>query len=485
MVPRSRRPLSKACPTRRVPGQRAGDRAADHCDLPSLWAQRSRQIEILARATPKRDYYCQSRRGNRLFELGLGRVARAAFTAASSKSDQAMPSSWTLGGIRPWGFCRRLAKAPRSGVGRRHYPGPFGGKKQAMNRIAYLAAVGALVLASFTASPSSAQVIVFDPNNYAQNVLRAARALQQINNQITSLQNQAQMLINQTKNLVNLPFSSLRQLQSSIQRTQQLLNQAQRIAYDIGQIDRAFSTTYAPASAGTSSQALIANAQTRWQTSLAALQDAMRVQAGIVANLDTNRTQMSRRLVRHRANQPRGHCRRPKPAISLQHSRPSNLPSLTAAVAAQGRAQRPGGSPTHVRPGSGQGAAPPLPDAWCWLPIHDRSDVSLMNTYVTFQRDLRQSAAAKMFVMLASAAAVVGMRRRGRGDRPRAIGASEKLTPFVSELARCPKGHRRTTPRRLDAYRTPLGRASSAFLRLDEFTAVARPTGARSPPRRS
>jgi type IV secretory pathway VirB4 component len=46
-----------------------------------------RQIEILARATPKRDYYCQSRRGNRLFELGLGDVALA-FTASSSKSDQ-------------------------------------------------------------------------------------------------------------------------------------------------------------------------------------------------------------------------------------------------------------------------------------------------------------------------------------------------------------------------------------------------------------
>jgi type IV secretion system protein TrbE len=47
-----------------------------------------RQIEILARATPKRDYYCQSRRGNRLFELGLGEVALA-FTATSSKADQA------------------------------------------------------------------------------------------------------------------------------------------------------------------------------------------------------------------------------------------------------------------------------------------------------------------------------------------------------------------------------------------------------------
>jgi type IV secretion system protein VirB4 len=47
-----------------------------------------RQIEILARAMPKRDYYCQSRRGNRLFELGLSDVAFA-LCAASSKTDQA------------------------------------------------------------------------------------------------------------------------------------------------------------------------------------------------------------------------------------------------------------------------------------------------------------------------------------------------------------------------------------------------------------
>jgi len=37
---------------------------------------------------PKRDYYCQSRRGNRLFELGLSDVALA-LCAASSKTDQA------------------------------------------------------------------------------------------------------------------------------------------------------------------------------------------------------------------------------------------------------------------------------------------------------------------------------------------------------------------------------------------------------------
>src|SRR6202171_5583051 len=163
-----------------------------------------------------------------------------------------------------------------------------------MNRIAYLAAVGTVALTvSSTMPPSLAQIVVFDPNNYAQNVLTAARALQQINNQITSLQNQTQMLINQEKNLPHPPFSSVQQLPSSIQRTQQLLKQAQRIAYDVQQINNAFSTTYAPASASASSQTLISNAQARWQTSVAALQDALRVQAGVVGNLDTNRTLMS------------------------------------------------------------------------------------------------------------------------------------------------------------------------------------------------
>ncbi|MER8779189.1 conjugal transfer protein TrbE [Mesorhizobium sp. M0977] len=51
-----------------------------------------RQIDILARATPKRDYYYQSRRGNRLFELGLSEVGLA-LCAASSKSDQRLIAS--------------------------------------------------------------------------------------------------------------------------------------------------------------------------------------------------------------------------------------------------------------------------------------------------------------------------------------------------------------------------------------------------------
>ncbi|MFX6830774.1 P-type conjugative transfer protein TrbJ, partial [Acinetobacter baumannii] len=90
-----------------------------------------------------------------------------------------------------------------------------------MNRFRHLAAVSVIALAELASvKPASAQLIVFDPNNYAQNVLTAARTLQQINNQIVSLQNQAQMLVNQARNLASLPYSSLQQLEQSIQRTQ-------------------------------------------------------------------------------------------------------------------------------------------------------------------------------------------------------------------------------------------------------------------------
>jgi P-type conjugative transfer protein TrbJ len=205
-------------------------------------------------------------------------------------------------------------------------------------RIRYLVAVSAFAISIVSLDvPSSAQVVVFDPNNYAQNVLTAARALQQINNQITSLQNQAQMLINQAKNLVNLPFSSLAQLQQSIQRTQQLLNQAQRIAYDVQKINNAFSTTYAPASASISNQTLISNAQARWQTSVAALQDALKVQAGVVGNLDTNRTQMSALVTSSQS--ATGALQATQAGNQLVALQAQQLADLTAAVAAQGRAQ--------------------------------------------------------------------------------------------------------------------------------------------------
>jgi type IV secretion system protein VirB4 len=79
--------IVESCPTRIfLPNERAFE--PQIAAIYRRFGLNDRQIEIVARATPKRDYYCQSRRGNRLFALGLGEVALA-FTAASSKADHA------------------------------------------------------------------------------------------------------------------------------------------------------------------------------------------------------------------------------------------------------------------------------------------------------------------------------------------------------------------------------------------------------------
>ncbi len=154
-----------------------------------------------------------------------------------------------------------------------------------------------VALSPMLASPAHAQFgfgrIVFDPSNYAENVLTAARTLEQINNQIQSLQNEATMLINQARNLASLPYSSLQQLQQNVQRTQQLLGQAQNLAFEVGQIDQAFQSQYGNVSLSATDAQLVADARGRWENTVGGLQDAMRVQAGAVGNIDSNRAEMA------------------------------------------------------------------------------------------------------------------------------------------------------------------------------------------------
>ena len=80
--------IIESCPTRLLlPNERAIE--PQITAIYRRFGLNDRQIELIARATPKRDYYCQSRRGNRLFELGLSEVGLA-LCAASSKSDQTL-----------------------------------------------------------------------------------------------------------------------------------------------------------------------------------------------------------------------------------------------------------------------------------------------------------------------------------------------------------------------------------------------------------
>src|SRR3546814_5508991 len=68
--------IIESCPQRiLLPNDRAVEPQSEAAD--ARFGLNARQIELVARATPKRQYYLQSARGNRLFELGLGPVALA------------------------------------------------------------------------------------------------------------------------------------------------------------------------------------------------------------------------------------------------------------------------------------------------------------------------------------------------------------------------------------------------------------------------
>jgi type IV secretion/conjugal transfer VirB4 family ATPase len=100
--------IVESCPTRIfLPNERALE--PQIAAIYRRFGLNDRQIEIVARATPKRDYYCQSRRGNRLFELGLGPLALA-LCAASSKNDQKLISELFADHGRE-GFARALFTA--------------------------------------------------------------------------------------------------------------------------------------------------------------------------------------------------------------------------------------------------------------------------------------------------------------------------------------------------------------------------------------
>jgi type IV secretion system protein TrbJ len=195
------------------------------------------------------------------------------------------------------------------------------------------------------AAPVRAQMIVYDPSNYAQNVLQAARALQQISNQITSLQNESWMLLNQAKNLTSLPYSSLQTIEQSFARTQQLLGEAQRLAYDVNQIDQVFQRLYPQGYTGaTSSQQLVSDAQERWQNSRAAYQDALRAQAGVVQNLDTTRSETDALV--SSSQSAVGGLQATQAGNQLIALQTKQLADLTALIAAQSRAQSLAGART-------------------------------------------------------------------------------------------------------------------------------------------
>jgi type IV secretion system protein TrbJ len=132
-----------------------------------------------------------------------------------------------------------------------------------------------------------AQLVVFDPSNYSQNILTAARALDQINNQIRSLENEAQMLINGARNLTSLPGSVVGQLNSKISEINSLIAQAKGISFDVqktqGDFQRFYPRQY---TAAVSSDRMVQDATARWDNTYQALKQTLVTQATIASTLE-------------------------------------------------------------------------------------------------------------------------------------------------------------------------------------------------------
>lgn len=168
-------------------------------------------------------------------------------------------------------------------------------KKHVIAGALSVAATGALVASIVVSTqPANAQWTVFDPANYSQNLMTAARELMQVNNQIQMLTNQAQMLLNQAKNLQRISFPELSALQQTIQKIDALMTQAQGIQFHVTLVNSQFASMY-PSSfnaALTTNQQVIA-ARQRLTTAMAAYQQTMTVQAQVVENIAADETTLN------------------------------------------------------------------------------------------------------------------------------------------------------------------------------------------------
>lgn len=127
---------------------------------------------------------------------------------------------------------------------------------------------------------------VFDVTNYSQNVIQTARALEQINNQVRSLQNQATILHNMARHLQRLDFSSAGQIMSALNRIDGLMIQAEGLGFELAQLEAQWQQYYPDSYADDVRASDMAEAaRARLQNAMHAFRRSMRVQAQIAANI--------------------------------------------------------------------------------------------------------------------------------------------------------------------------------------------------------
>jgi P-type conjugative transfer protein TrbJ len=135
----------------------------------------------------------------------------------------------------------------------------------------FVGTIVALTLAAAPERPASA-ITVFDPTNYAQNILQATRALEEINNQIRQIEQQAQMLAHN-------PLQLSPELSQSINQARELFASAQGITFEIARMSDQLHQLY-PDTWANSDLSQIGDRTQRWlQEDRSAVENAMQAEA--------------------------------------------------------------------------------------------------------------------------------------------------------------------------------------------------------------
>jgi len=160
----------------------------------------------------------------------------------------------------------------------------FPNRKTFVTTLLGLAAAGSFGMVLAVPRPAHA-IIVYDPSNHAQNLLTAARALTQINNQIQSLQNEASMLTSMARNLSRIDFPELQQLTQRLRQIERLMTQAQGIDFNVDQIEGQFRRLFPDPSRILGSAQHVAEARARLDGAMTAFRQTMAVQSQVVGNV--------------------------------------------------------------------------------------------------------------------------------------------------------------------------------------------------------
>jgi P-type conjugative transfer protein TrbJ len=158
-----------------------------------------------------------------------------------------------------------------------------------------LGSAGSLAVALIAPSqPVQAQISVFDPSNYSQNLLTAARTLTQINNQIQSLQNEARMLTNMAKNLSKVSFPELTALVNTLSEIDALMGRAKGIEFKLSSLDAQFEALFPETfNVAQTNDSHVLDAVKRLDTAKAGFKQSMAVQSRIVEAIESDRSALA------------------------------------------------------------------------------------------------------------------------------------------------------------------------------------------------